>query len=305
MNSKNPSSSTKIVFFGTGQTSLEALQALNADFDIKLVVTKPPAKNSAGKEFKNPVHEWAEKNGLGVITPASKKDLDTALGHGEYYDCLGIVLDYGMIIPENAIAVFSHGILNSHFSLLPKYRGANPIRAAILCGDKTTGITIIKITPGLDDGPILTWALADINNMNATELRSKLSDINCALLPETIRLYLAGELELVEQDPSEVSHTRKTTKADGVLDLNKPAIELAREVRAYAGWPKSQVEINGKSFIILGAKASKQVVEIGSFKVIGKELYLGCKAGSLKVIKIQPAGKAPMDAGPFINGYLK
>jgi methionyl-tRNA formyltransferase len=304
MTSKNPKSNLEIVFFGTGQTSLEALQSLSEEFDIKLVVTKPSATNSAGKEFKNSVHEWAQNNNLKIITPANKTDMIDLISSHRLQHCLGIVLDYGMIIPREVIDYFKLGILNSHFSLLPKYRGSNPIRAAILAGDDTTGVTIIKITPGLDDGPILSWAEIDLDNMDSLKLRNKLSELNCALLNETIKLYASGELELIDQDDSEITHTTKTTKEDGLFDPTKDAERLYRETLAYAGWPKSYLVHNGNNLIITKARPSKIKVTPSKLEVINNKLHYGCKNGSLVLDQVQPAGKAAMEASAFINGYL-
>lgn len=304
MSSKKPKASNKtsLVFFGTGQTSVEALQCLAEDFEIELVITKPPAQNSAGKLFKNQVQLWAEENEVNIIAPSNKSELATDVSGRDVKSRIGVVLDYGMIIPEKVINIFPDGILNSHFSLLPKYRGADPIRSAILNGDEITGVTIIRITPGLDDGPILTWAEQPIENMNATELREKLSNLNCALLPETIRLYLNQELEPVDQDPSQATQTAKTTKEDGRLNPNKTATQLEREVRAYAGWPKSYFEWQGKTYIIHKAEVSNTIVPIDELKVVEKKLYFGCRNGSLKILVIQPANKSKMNAEAFING---
>ena len=304
MLSKNPKTSTGIVFFGTGQTSLEALQCLSEDFDIKLVVTKPPATNSAGKAFNSPVHEWAQKNNLKIITPANKADMVAQLSYFKLQKCLGIVLDYGMIIPSEVIDYFEQGILNSHFSLLPKYRGSNPIRAAILSGDTTSGVTVIKITPGLDEGPILTWAEIDIEGLDSTKLRDKLSELNCALLCETVRLYTSGDIEPVEQDASEVTHTQKTTKEDGLISPAKSAKQLYCEILAYAGWPKSYINYNGGTLIFIKARPSKIKVTPSKLEVINNKLHYGCKNGSLVIQTIQPSGKGPMEASAFINGYM-
>lgn len=303
MNSTNPKAKIRLVFFGTGPTSLEALQSLSEEFEIDLVVTKPPATNSAGKQFLNPVHGWGLQNGLKIITPSGKAELEESLKGQNIQDHLGIVLDYGMIIPASVIDMFNKGILNSHFSLLPKYRGSNPIRAAILNGDEVSGVTIIKITPGLDDGPILTWAEASIKGLDALKLRDKLSQINCSLLCETVRLYVGGELELVEQDESAVSVTRKTTKQDGIIDPSRPAEVLQREILAYAGWPKSTIVVDDKAYIIHEARISAEKIEPGRLEAQNGKLYYGCKDRSLEIITIQPSGKARMGASAFVNGY--
>jgi methionyl-tRNA formyltransferase len=299
------SNNNSIVFFGTGQTSLEALQCLSEKYAVELVVTKPPATNSAGKPFKNAVHVWADNNSIPVVNPKNKSELAELLNEVSFESQLGIVLDFGMIIPAEVIDLFAMGIINSHFSLLPKYRGSNPIRTAILGGDETSGVTIIRITPGLDDGPILTWSEIDIAGFNAIELREELSKINCALLPETVELYLNNQLDPIEQDEQEATHTHKTTKADGQIDTDKSPNVLAQEILAYSGWPKSYISINDKEIIIIEAKPSNLSAPKGEFFVDNKKLYLGCSGGSLEIIKLQPQGKAPMDAQGFINGYLK
>jgi methionyl-tRNA formyltransferase len=299
------SNNNSIVFFGTGQTSLEALQCLSEKYAVELVVTKPPATNSAGKPFKNAVHVWADNNSIPVVNPKNKSELAELLNEVSFESQLGIVLDFGMIIPAEVIDMFDMGIINSHFSLLPKYRGSNPIRTVILGGDETSGVTIIRITPGLDDGPILTWSEIDIAGFNAIELREELSKINCALLPETVEIYLNDQLDPIEQDDQEATHTHKTTKADGQIDTDKSPNVLAQEILAYSGWPKSYISINDKEIIIIEAKISNLSAPKGEFFVNNKKLYLGCSGGSLEIIKLQPQGKAPMDAQGFINGYLK
>lgn len=299
------SNNNSIVFFGTGQTSLEALQCISEEFVIELVVTKPPATNSANKPFKNAIHVWSENNNIPVINPKNKTELTELLKEVNHQSQLGIVLDFGMIIPSEVIGMFEKGILNSHFSLLPKYRGANPIRSAILNGDEISGVTIIRITPGLDDGPILTWSEIDISGFNAVELREELSSINCALIPETVSLYLMNQLEPIEQDEQEATHTNKTIKGDGRIDTNKSAQTLGQEILAYTGWPKSFININNKELIIIEGKPSEILAPRGELKAKNKKLYLGCNGGSLEITKIQPQGKAPMDAQGFINGYIK
>lgn len=296
-------SKNSLVFFGTGQTSLEALQCLAENFDIELVVTKPPATNSAGKKFKNSVHTWAESNKIPIVLTSNKTELEAAILKAKPISKLGVVLDYSLIIPKQIIDYFEFGILNSHFSLLPKYRGPNPIRTAILNGDKLTGVTVIRITPELDDGPILTWAEITIECMNAIELREQLSNINCALLPETVKLYLNNELELISQDESQAIYTTKTTKDDGKLDPTKSAEQLEREVRAYAGWPKSYFDYRGKTYIVHRAVANSIKVPAGELRAINKKLYYGCKNGSLEILEIQPTSKPRMNAQAFINGY--
>ena len=290
-----------LAFFGTGKTSLEALRHLSSKHAIKLVITK----DIKTKNKEQTVYSWAQENNISCITPKNSQDLYKYFsGDNTKWD-IGVVLDYGMIIPEKVINKFKHGIINSHFSLLPKYRGSNPIRAAILNGDLLTGITIIKITPRLDDGAILAWSEVEIGDMNAIELRDRLSEINCTTLSNTIDLYLNDELQPIDQNEDDATFTRKTIKADGIINPVKKASRLLAEIRAYAGWPGSLLGYNGTNYILHEAIKVNTKIDInkGELKIIDKKLYYGCSDGSIEITKIQPFGKKILQVDQFINGY--
>jgi methionyl-tRNA formyltransferase len=297
-------STQSVVFFGVGQTSLEALQALAETFEIEAVITKPDGIDRSDKPKPTVVADWARKHAVSAYKPAGKAELSKLVQEKHFRSSVGVVLDYGVIIPEDVIESFDQGIINSHFSLLPKYRGADPIRSIILNGEKTTGVTIIKIVAELDAGPILAWADTKLlKKTNASELRQKLSTINCALLPETLKLYLAGTIEPISQDDNQASFSSKTHKEDGLIDPSKLPSQLVRQIHAYTGWPKSYFEQNNQTYVIVDATESDQTASFGKLSVIDGKLYFGCTAGSLQIITIQPAGKAAMDATSFINGY--
>lgn len=290
-----------IVFFGTGKTSFEALEYLYNKYAIKLVITKDIRTKNKGQT----VYSWAQENNINCITPKNSQDLYKYFSDDNTKWGLGVVLDYGMIIPEKVINKFKHGIINSHFSLLPKYRGSNPIRAAILNQDKLTGITIIKITPRLDDGAILAWSEIEIGEMNAIELRDKLSELNCTTLSNTIDLYLNDELQPIDQNEDEATYTQKTAKVDGIINPAKKASRLLAEIRAYAGWPGSILSYNGADYIVHEAIKVNTKIDIdkGELKILDKKLYYGCSDGSIEITKIQPLGKNILQVDQFINGY--
>jgi methionyl-tRNA formyltransferase len=297
-------STVKIVFFGTGQTSLDALIELDKNFTIEAVITKPATKTSSGGSRPTNVELWAKKMNLRVFNPANKKDLSELVTDQKFSSNVAVVLDYGFIIPQTVIDSFNLGILNSHFSLLPIHRGADPIRSAILAGDKTTGVTIIKIVAELDAGPILTWAEYDLgDNITEPELRIALSELNISLLTETLKLYIGGDIDPIDQDSASATYTHKTSKQDGQIDSTKSAEQIEREIRAYQGWPKSFFSYKNKIFSIIQAKHSSKTVSAGKLEQIDKHLYLGCKDSSIEIIKIQPAGKPALSALDFINGY--
>lgn len=301
---KSQSDKSSLVFFGTGSTSLEALQALCLDFTIEAVITKPATNTSSGHTRPTEVEIWAKQNNLEVFTPSNKSELSKIVANQQFESNVGVVLDFGMIVPQDVINSFSLGIINSHFSLLPLHRGADPIRAAILEGDKTTGVTIMKIVAELDAGPILTWAEYDLRStITEPELRTALSELNCALLPESLTLYLNGDIDPIEQDVTQATFTSKVSKDDGLLDATKSATQLEREIRAYITWPKSYILVQNQQISIKKATVSDIKVDPGKLTVHEKKLYFGCKNGSLEIIELQPAGKASMSAQAFTNGY--
>lgn len=299
----NKTHAQPIVFFGTGQTSLDALKTLAEEFEIEAVITKPDGTNHS-KARPTEVAAWARQNAISVYKPANKTELSALVAEKQFRSSIGVVLDYGVIIPKDVIDSFEHGIVNSHFSLLPAWRGADPIRAAILHGDSTTGVTIMLIVPELDAGPILSWGEIALNDStNAINLRNQLSELNCALLPETIRLYVGGDIEPMQQDETVATFTTKTQKENGLLDPSLTPQELLRQINAYAGWPKSYFTWNNSQVVIAKAIASAHNAPEGTLSVDNGKLYYGCKDGSLEIIEIQPAGKKPMDSKSFINGY--
>lgn len=299
-------SKSSIVFFGTGQTSLEALIELEKNFIIEAVVTKPAPRTSNGSSRPTEVERWAKTMGLKVFNPAGKQDLTELIRSQKFSSSVGVVLDYSLIIPKDVIESFSLGILNSHFSLLPRYRGADPIRSTILNGDDETGVTIIKIVSDLDAGPILSWAEYSLKNeITAPELRSELSELNARLLNETLKLYLAGDVDPIAQDDSRATYTTKTSKQDGLIDSTKPAKQIEREVRAFKIWPKSYFYFNDLLIFVSKATVSDKKFPTGELSIDEKNLYYGTASGSLQLEILQLSGKAEMTAANFINGYKK
>ena len=231
---------TKIIFFGTPSVSAEVLQVLfDAGYEISLVVTNPD--QPVGRKHvitPSPVKVLAKKLGLPVLQP-EKLDLEflselKAKGQG----LIAIIVAYGKIIPQNIIDAFPLGMLNIHYSLLPKYRGASPVEQAILSGDEKTGVTIQKLVFKLDAGPVVAVREFPIDNQVTTpELKNNLTELGGELLLETLPKYLAEEITPTEQDESEASHCGKIKKEDGEIHENDSDISKWRKYRAFFGWP--------------------------------------------------------------------
>jgi len=230
---------TNFVFFGTPYVAEETLsRLLEAGFTPSLIVTNPDARRGRGMELQpSPVKALAEKHDIPVYTPETL-DADAQkkiLSHAPEY---AVVVAYGKIFPEELIQAFPKGVLNVHYSLLPKYRGATPTEAALLHGDTVTGVTVQKMVKELDAGDIIAQKEVRIEPFDTTiELRPKLIDAGANLLVETLPHYLDGSISPTPQDHSEATRCGKLTKADGLLDIDASAIENWNTYRAYKEWP--------------------------------------------------------------------
>lgn len=299
--------SKTIVFFGSGPVAAKSLELLNKNFTIEAVVTKPRAEHHRGSV---PVLELAEKLGLKTLLTADKQELDELFATKPVNSEVGIVIDYGIIISKAVIDYFPFGIVNSHFSLLPEWRGADPITFSILSGQKQTGVSLMLIVEKMDEGPLLAQATYDMpDEITTPELTDDLILLSDSMLQNILPLYLDGQTEAAPQDQvsmaasNEPSYSRKLTKDDGIIDWSKPAAQLEREIRAYVEWPKSRTELAGKEVVITQAHVVEQTLKPGQTLVEAKQLVIGTGEQSLSIDKLKPAGKAEMAVEGFLAGY--
>lgn len=300
--------SKTIVFFGSGPVAAKSLELLLDTFAIEAVITKPKPAHHRG-EF--PVLDVTQKHDLKTHTPASKKELTELFKETSFSSAVGLVIDYGIIIEADVIDTFPLGIANSHFSLLPQWRGADPITFAILSGQQQTGISVMRINERMDEGPLLAQATYDISpKLTAPELTKDLIELSDATLKEILPLYLDGAIETVPQeigsvlDTVVVSYSRKIQKSDGVIDWQKPAEVLEREIRAYIEWPKSHAQIADKDVVLLEAEVVRAIDEKpGAARVIDGSLIVACGRDALKICRLKPSGKKEMTAQAFLAGH--
>ena len=286
--------SKKIVFFGSGPVAFSSLDFLSKYLSIEAVITKTvPAHHK--KEA--PVETLAKKLNLPIIFANTKKELDEIIDNHNFESRLGIIVDYGVIVSDKIINKFELGILNSHFSLLPQWRGADPITFSVLSGQSKTGVSLMLIEPTLDTGKLIAQESLTIKNDDTTPiLTKKLVDLSNQMLINYIPKYLAGEIKPKQQiHPEKATYSRKLTKNDGLIDWQKPAAQIEREVRAYQGWPKSRTMIGNVNIIVIKAHVTTE------YKT---RLDIICGDGNyLSIDKlIAPSGKT-MSAKDFINGY--
>lgn len=301
--------SEPIVFFGSGPVAAKSLELLAKDFDIEAVVTKPqPPHHKA--TF--PVLKASQELGLKTLTVSDKAELSALFRQKPVQSRAGVVIDFGIIIGQDVIDYFPLRIVNSHFSLLPKWRGADPITFAILNGDTESGISLMLIVAALDEGPLLAQSKVALSPaIDARHLTDLLIELSNAALAEVLPKYMAGQVQPYPQDiETPAIYSRKLTKDDGVIDWAKPAAQIEREIRAFIEWPRSRTTIAGRDVIITKAHADTEskyeVVEPVPGKVfVTPDKHLAVQTGQdvLIIDRLKPAGKREMSAAEFLVGY--
>lgn len=291
----------KIVFFGSGPVAAKSLKLLNESFEIECVITKASTKKEMASINQN----------TPVYCANNRRELDELFSDKEFRSELAILIDFGIIISQKVIDSFSLGIINSHFSILPEWRGADPITFAILSGQKKTGVSMMLLSVGMDEGDVLGYTEQEISaDDTSTSLTEKLIEASHNQLVTCIPLYINGEIKPLNQleaglnmGINDISYSRKLTKQDGEIVWTKTADQIEREIRAYYEWPKSYTVIANHHVIIKEAKVVKMQGEPGSFNRDKKSLIVHCGENSLNILKLQPAGKKEMPIQAFLAGY--
>lgn len=296
-----PRFDARIVFMGSPAFAVPGLRAV-AD-SVVGVVTQPDRPAGRGKALTpSPVKQTADELGLPVIQPEHMREAMEQLR--AWKPDLIVVVAFGKILKQDVLDLPPYGCLNVHASLLPQYRGAAPIPAAILAGEAKTGVTLMKLDAGLDTGPMLAQRTYVMNPVEtASQVAEGLSAMGAEVLSERLPDYLAGKLERVPQDDKLSSYAPQLKKEDGLLRFNQAAEALVRRVRAMTDWPGAFLQVNDELLKVLHAHADYgvaappgQVIKVGSLPAIGTA------EGVLVLEKVQPAGKKAMDAASFLNG---
>jgi methionyl-tRNA formyltransferase len=288
--------SKKLVFFGTEDFSVLALQRLiEAGWPILAVVTKPDSPSGRGQRITSPkVVAVAKKAEVKILQPEKLSDIKKELV--ELKPDMGILVAYGRLLPQEVIDIFPDGIVNLHPSMLPKYRGPSPIEAAILNGDTDTGISLMRLTAGMDEGPVYDQKRVSLKgDEDRLVLYKALAELGADFLLERLEPIAKGWLTPKPQIEADASYTKLINKDDGRLNFHKPAEMLERQIRAYAGWPRSRAAIHGQEIIATKARVAK-------VKSDGK-LVIECNPGYLEIEElIAPSGKS-ITGADFLRGY--
>jgi methionyl-tRNA formyltransferase len=296
---------TPVVFMGSPDFASPTLQMLAEVYQVCGVVTQPDRPSGRGKKVTSPIIKLeADRLGLPVIQPPKLRDpavLDTLK---TWSPEVIIVAAYGQILRQDVLDLPKFGCVNVHASLLPRWRGAAPIQAAILAGDAQTGITIMRMDAGLDSGPILSQSAIPIAAEDtAGSMSDKLATLGASLLQETLPGYLDGRIVPRAQDESLVTKAPMLNRQLGELDFAQNADHLARMVRAYHPWPGCFTTWRGEILKIHRAHAlvARSTVPGARLVAEGKPAF-GTGAGFLVMDELQPAGKRRMSGDEFLRG---
>jgi methionyl-tRNA formyltransferase len=290
----------RLAFMGSPDFAVPALRALHgAGHEIAAVYCQPPRPAGRGHAVRRcPVHVAADALGLPVRTPARLRGDAAAQAAFAALDLdAAVVAAYGLILPPPMLAAPRLGCLNIHASLLPRWRGAAPIQAAILAGDRESGVTIMQMDAGLDTGPML---LSESVPITDTTTAAGLHDTLAALGARLILRALAERPPAVPQPQAGATYAPKLTRADGHLDWTQDAAALARRVRALNPWPGTYALLDGTPLKILAAVPEPGTGAPGT--VLDEALLVATGAGALRLLRVQAPGRAPLDAAAFLRG---
>ncbi len=293
--------SKKIVFFGSGVVAEKSLTFLKKYLDIELIITKslPGTKD-------NNVVNLSTKFNLPVEIINDSPSLTDLMNSSNFSSKLAILIDYGVIVPQQTIDFFQYGIINSHFSVLPDLRGPDPITYSILSGQPETGVSLMKIVEKLDEGPLLDWQTLKLNQQETSEnLTNQLIDLSNQLIKKNIVDSDWDNFKFVDQTITKkaVSYSKKLKKSDGELNFNLAAEILERQIRAFDVWPKSFTVIKNIPIIITKASIINKNGPAGGLFIDNHQLGIYCQNQALMIEKLKPAGKNLMSSTDFLNGY--
>jgi methionyl-tRNA formyltransferase len=297
--------STRVVFMGSPDFALPSLRALAGNYDMVGVITQPDRASGRGRELKSPpVKSLALELNIPVIQPQKLREPEAMKQLQEWDPDLIVVAAFGQILKKDVLELPKHGCINVHASLLPRWRGAAPINAAILTGDEETGVTIMKMDEGLDTGPMLARKSIRIRRDDtAGSLYQVLSTLGADLLIATLPGYMDGGIVPQPQPDEGATYAPMLKKQDGLLDFTKPVREVERRVRAMNPWPGAWFEWNGNMLKVMRASVSvAQGSGNGSRFIVEGRPAVMCADGALILDEVQPPGKRVMPGKSFLTG---
>ncbi len=299
----------RVVYMGTPDFAVLPLKKIcEAGHEVVGVYTQPDRQKGRGKKFlPSDVKVAAEELGLNVFQPEKLREESVVEELRGLNPEIIVVAAYGQILSEDVLNIPKYGCINIHASLLPKYRGASPIETSIINGDEKTGITIMYMAKGLDTGDIIDQADIEIGLHNTETLTAELSKIGADLVVKVMADMEAGTAKRTVQNDEESCYCGKLDKAMGTVDWNKSAAEIERLVRGLYPWPCVSMTLDGKNLKVIDSEVVEVLddsVPVGSVCEVTKKYFvIKCADKGLKIKKLQPEGKKPMDTVAYLNGY--
>ena len=304
---------TKIVFWGSSLFSLPALQKLFAsEYKISAIVTQSDKPSGRGKRnSENIIKKWALKHKIDVLQPERATEVGFINSLKIIKPDVFVIVSYGKILKKNILEIPKHGSLNIHASLLPKYRGASPIQAAILNGDTTIGVCIMVLDQGMDTGPIVSKNEIHLDDTDtAGTMENKLAEVGGNLLINILPDWLGDKILPIPQIEIAASYCGKISKSDGKIQWTSNAIEIERKIRAFNPWPSAWSKLS-KTGELVKFHSAKVVDNKTSPHLAGqiyfvdtKKIAVACGKNSAVLLDIiQPANKKPMTAYEYYLGH--
>lgn len=297
---------SRMVFMGTPHFAVPTLEALAERYEVAVVVTQPDRRRGRGRRLSPPpVKRASQRLELPVWQPRTLRAPEAVARLRKLAPEVVVVAAYGQILSPEVLEIPPHGCVNLHASLLPRYRGAEPVAAAILAGEAETGVTIMLMDEGMDTGPILAQRAVPITSEDTrASLTERLANLGAELLVETLPRWLADEVKPQPQDDALASYAPKLRKKDGEIDWTQPAVLIERMVRAYDPWPSTYTHWQGRFFKVLRARPLDQPEgEAGKVVETPEGVAVITGEGTLLLEEVQLAGGRAMSAEDFVRGH--
>jgi len=291
----------RVIFMGTPDFSVTVLAALHAaGHEIVAVYAQPPRPAGRGKKPRpSPVQKFAEANGLALFTPPNFKEESARQTFASHRADVAVVVAYGLILPQKVLDMPAKGCLNIHASLLPRWRGAAPIQRAIMAGDSESGVCIMQMEAGLDTGPVIACKATGISAADtAASLHDRLAKLGASLIVDVLE---AGRFNAKPQPDHGATYAAKIEKSEARVEWSQPAEIVDRHIRGLSPFPGAWCEMNGERVKLLDSRVVGLSGAPG--EVLGDNFTIACGSGAVQILRLQRAGKGPMEARVFGLGF--
>ena len=298
----------RIAFLGTPNFAVPSLAALaEAGHEIAMVYSQPPAPRGRGQTLQpSPVHAFALAHGLPVRTPASMRDPEEIAAFAALDLDAAVVVAYGQILTRAVLEAPRLGCFNLHGSLLPRWRGAAPIQRAVMAGDRVSGVEVMRLTEGLDEGPVLMGETVRIDALEtAGSLHDRLAPVGAALLARAMAAVEAGTATETPQPEEGVTYARKISRKETQIDWTRPAAEVDRRIRGLSPFPGAWTVAPGERGPVRVKLLLSRFEDADGApgEVLGDGLLIACGEGAVRILKAQREGRAAQDAETFLRGF--